>query len=538
MAKTLLALALALLAAGCAAPPPTVVAPLRPRLIVLLVVDGLPYRQVEEYRSQLAPDGLARFLDRGAWFSQAYFGQSHTVTAVGHSVIAAGAYPSRTGIIGNDWRNNATGEVEYCAGDPEHTYIGHETRRLAGTSPKKLRVETVGDVLRTLEPAAKVISISGKDRGAIFIAGHRGTAYIYQAATGQFASSTYYMKEHPAWVTRFNAARPADNYLGAEWRPLLPDDAYGLSLPDRQRWYGRNGWLPKRAGEAGRLGPAFYAELLGFPFFDHLQLDFARAAIAAEGLGGDEAPDILALSLSAHDFVNHAYGAESRISHDHLLHLDRALQEFFRFLDTEVGADRYAAVLTADHGFTPHPEHLAIMGQLAGRFSTAQTVARLNRSLGRYGSGPFVRHISTRTASIERDIAAARGVPFDKLAEDIRQLLLADPAVAAAYTRAELEGRTRTGEPHFDAIARSWHREVSGDVAFVLKPHVATGTDSTHGSPYPYDTHVPLMLYGPAWLTPGRREERVEMVDLAPTIAQLLGIAPPATAEGKPLPLR
>lgn len=534
----LLALALAALAAACAAPTPTVLAPLRPRLVVLLVVDGLPQRQVEVSRAQLAPDGLARFLQRGASFANAHFGHWYTVTAAGHAVIATGAYPDRTGIVGNEWRNATTGALEYCAGDPAHAYLGHEARGLAGTSPRNLRVETVGDVLRAQEPAAKVIAISGKDRGAVFLAGHKGTAYAYQPSTGSFASTTYYMKEHPRWVADFNAAHPADRHFGAEWKPLLADGEYGKSLPDGQRWFARGGRLPKRAGE-GRPGPAFYAELLAFPFFDQLTLDFARAAIAGEGLGEDSAPDILAVSLSTHDYVNHAYGAESRISHDHLLHLDRALQDFFRHLDEKVGADRYVAVLTADHGFAPALEYMATLGQAGGRFNPAQAIARLNRGLGRFGSGPFVRHISARTVGIDRGVTAARGVAFDAVAEQVRRLLLEDPAVAAAYTRAELEGRTRMGEPFFEAVLKGWHREVSGDVAFVLKSHWAHGNEvHSHGSPHPYDTHVPIALYGPAWMTPGQRDQRVDVADIAPTLARLLGIPPPPAAEGKPLPLR
>lgn len=539
--QKLFALAFAAFAAGCAAPPstPLPATPQRPALVVLLVVDGLPQRRLDAVRGQLAPDGLARFLQRGAWFPDAHFGHAHTVTAPGHAVIATGAYPARTGLVGNEWRNPATGALEYCVADPAHAYIGHETRRHAGTSPKNLRVATVGDVLRAADPAAKVISVAGKDRAAIPLAGHKGTAYVYQSATGQFTSTTYYMKAHPAWVDAFNAAKPADRYLGAEWRPLLPDDAYGDSLPDGQRWFARGGRLPKRAGEDRRAGAAFYSELRGYPFFDQLVLDFARAAVAAEGLGRDASPDILAVGLSSHDHVNHAYGAESRISHDHLLHLDRALQEFLRFLDERVGAGRYVAVLTSDHGFMPALEHAAMLGQVGGRFNAEQAVARLNRALGRFGSGPFVRHISARTVALDRDIAAARGVPFDAVAEEVRRLLEADPGVAAAYTRAELEGRSRAGEPLFDAILKGWHRELSGDVAFVLEPHWTFSNEGiTHGSPHPYDTHVPLMLHGPAWIAPGRRDGRVEIADLAPTVAQLLGIPPPPAAEGKPLRLR
>jgi hypothetical protein len=543
--KRPLSLALAaLLAAACAAPTTTPTAsssaPARPRLVVFLVVDGLPQRQVVDYRDQLAPDGLARFLDRGAWFADAHYAHSFTVTAAGHAVIFTGAYPHRTGIIGNDWRNHATGEVDYCTGDPAHKYIGHETKKLDGTSPKNLKVETVGDVLKAASPAAKVVAISGKDRGAILPGGHKGTAYIYQTSSGQFASSTYYMKEHPKWVGDFNAARPADKFMGEEWKPLLPDAAYSKSLPDGQKWYAKGGQLPKKIGD-GRFDRPYYSAVLASPFSDRLTLDFARAAIAGEGLGADDVPDILSVSLSAHDYVNHGYGAESRISHDHVLHLDRALQDFLRHLDEKVGRDNYIAVLTADHGFMPAPEHSQMLGAVAGKLSGSGTVAKINKALeGRFGQGPFIRYISARGLVVDRAVSAARGVPFGTVAEEARKLMVAEPPVAAAYTRAELESKSAAGKPYFEQMARTWHRELSGDVEFVLKPNwmMTSSNAATHGSPHSYDTHVPILFYGPAWVKPGKRDGRVDMADIAPTLSQVLGIAAPAASEGKALPLR
>lgn len=539
--KKLVALALALLGSACAVPPPSgpPAAQPRPRLIVLLVVDGLPQRQVVDYRDQLAPDGLARFLDRGAWFSDAHYGHACTLTASGHAALLTGAYADRTGIIGNEWRDAKTGEWVYSFGDPAHGYIGHATRPLDGTSPRNLRVETLGDVLRHIDPAAKVISIAGKDRSAIPTAGHKGVAYIYQHASGQFASTTYYMKEHPAWVAEFNAARPADRYLGAQWKPLLAEEAYARSLPDGQRWYRKGGRLPKPVGE-GAPGPGFYSEVAASPFGDRLTLDFARAAVEGEGLGQDAVPDILVVGLSAHDSVNHAYGAESRLSHDHVLHVDRALQDFFAWLDRKVGRDSYLAALTADHGFMPAPEHVAASGGVpGGRFSSAQLDTKLKSGLARFGQGPFVRFVTSRGVTLDRETIAARGAAFDEVAEAVRQIALTEPWVAAAYTRAELESKSRTGDPFFGLMVKAWHRELSNDVALAPRQNWMPGSSAaTHGSPHPYDTNVPMLLYGPAWMTPGRRDMRVEVADLAPTLAQILGIPAPSASEGKPLPLR
>src|SRR3954462_6993781 len=174
----------------------------RPRLVVLFVVDGLPQRQLEAVRGELAPDGFARFLKRGASFTQANYGYAFTVTAAGHATLVTGASPGRSGIIGNEWLDPATRQAVYCTSDPEFHYIGHATQPLDGTSPRNLQVETVGDVLKRVDARSKVIAVSGKDRGAILPAGHAGTAYMYMADEGQFASTTYYLQQHPAWVER------------------------------------------------------------------------------------------------------------------------------------------------------------------------------------------------------------------------------------------------------------------------------------------------------------------------------------------------
>jgi arylsulfatase A-like enzyme len=513
---------------ACAA---TAQVPTKPKLVVLLVIDGLPQRQVLAYRDQLAPDGLARFLERGAWFADAHYGHALTVTAPGHATMLTGAYPHRTGIIANEWRDLSTGAEVYCVGDPVH-----------GASPRNLRAETVGDVLRRLDARSKVIGISGKDRGAILPAGKSGTAYMYMSGTGQFASTTYYMKQHPAWVDAFNARKPADRYFKALWKPLLPEEAYARSVQDNQPWFGpRGGKLPMVVGAAAddAPGPRFYGSLLASPFADMLALEFAQAAIAGEQLGRDNAPDILSVSLSGHDYVNHQWSAESRLSHDHLLHVDRAIQAFFQHLDAAVGKDSYIAVLTADHGFMPAPEYSHSQGLAGGRLSGVPALARMNAELERgFGVPRLVAFSSASAVVLDRRKIAQRGLDFDAVTEAARAMLLTEPAIAAAYTRRELETGSRGGSPFFDAIRKSWHKDLSGDVQYVFKPGWMPGSAvATHGSPHPYDTHVPILFYGPKWVRAGRFDGRVEVADIAPTLAQLLGVPAPSASEGRVLPL-
>jgi predicted AlkP superfamily pyrophosphatase or phosphodiesterase len=514
-----------------------------PKLIVLLVVDGLPQRQVLDYRDQLASDGLARFLDRGAWFSHANYGHSFTVTAAGHATLLTGATPSRTGIIGNEWRDPVTAAPQYCTADVAATYIGHTTNALDGTSPKNLRVETVCDVLKHVYPGSKVIAVSGKDRAAILLASKTGTAYTYMASDGAFASSTYYMTQHPRWVTDFNAKREADRYFNTEWKPLLSEPAYARSLPDEQKWFPfGGGQLPMLFGaHDGAPGPRFYSDLLRSPFVDAMTLDFARAAIMGEALGQRDVPDILGVSLSGHDYVNHSFSAESRISHDHLLQLDRLFQSFFRDLDAAVGKDNYIAVLSADHGFMPAPEYSAALGRDASRLNPALLLGLVNQGLQkRFGEGKWALNFSGPGILLNKPLIAQKKLDVNRIAEEARTLLLATPGIAVAYTRRELEDGSRAGAPYFEQMRKSFSRDVPVDLEFVLKPWWMLGSGasgSTHGSPYPTDTQVPILFYGPRWIRPGRIDTPVDVVDLAPTLARLLGVSAPSAVEGKPLPL-
>lgn len=538
-ARACAALLLALLLAGCAAAPRAAPAP---RLVVLLVVDGLPQQQLLEARDQLAPDGFARFLDRGAWYAHAAVNDGYTVTAPAHAAFLTGAYPDRTGVIGDQWRDQDTGAWIGNTSDPTEHRLGAPAGRLEGTSPRHLRVESLGDVLRRIDARSKVIGISAKDRGAILPAGRLGTAYVYSDQSGEFVSTTYYMREHPAWVRAFDAAHPADRFFHATWEALLPPPAYARSVPDDQPWFGPGGGhLPMIMG-AGEERPdgTYYRRLRASPFADQLTLDFARAAVDGEQLGRDDAPDILAVSLSAHDEVNHRWSAQSRLSQDHLLRLDRMLQDFFAMLDARVGAANYVAVLTADHGFMPPLAVLRAHGIEGGAVDFTQVLARINAGMARrFGPGRWVAGTSASSLLLDHKLLRESGVDGEAVAQEVRRLLLQAPGFAAAYTRGELLSGSGAGERWFAPLRRSWHPDVSGEVQYMLQPYWLAGvhTVATHGSPYDYDTHVPLMLYGPRWVRAGRVDAAAEVVDIAPTLARLLHVPAPSASEGRLLPL-
>ncbi|MEJ6004975.1 alkaline phosphatase family protein [Paucibacter sp. AS339] len=548
----LLSLCLAVLTA-CGTPPgaqvpaqpgaPSSAAAPAPKLIVFLVVDGLPMRQVLSYRDQLQPDGFKRFLDRGAWFANAHYGHGHTVTAAGHATMLTGAYPERTGIISNEWRDAKSFEQVYNTGDTAYQYIDHKTDPLAGTSPRNLRAETVGDVLRGVQPESKVIGISGKDRGAILPAGHKGTAYMFMSEDGQFASSTYYMPSHPQWVKNFNAAKPADAFFGKAWAPLLPESAYARSVPDNQPWQsnaGNGNKLPAVLGDKmDGPGPRFYGNILPSPYGDELTLAFARAAIEGEQLGADAKTDILSVSLSSHDYVNHAFGPESRLSHDHFLHLDRYLQGFFKYLDEKVGAANYVAVLTADHGFADTPAWAKTQGRDAELLNPALLQATVNEGLvKKFGEGRWVVGFSAAGVLFDHKQIAARGLQPAEVYAEAKRLMLQVNGVLAVFTPDQLLSSDES-TPFLKSARKAWHPEVSAPVQFVIKPNWLFSSrpgGSSHGTPHAYDTHVPILAWGPQWVGRGEVTQAVEVVDIAPSLAQMLRVKAPAQAQGKPLP--
>ena len=514
----------------------------RPALVVVMMVDGLPQEQVVKYRDLYGSGGFKRLLEDGAWYGNAHHMHAVTRTAPGHAVMLTGSYPYRNGIIANEWIDRKSFEPTYNTGDPAHTYIGDDTKKLDGTSPVRLRVTTVGDELRySNNGQSKVIGISGKDRGAILLAGHRGTAYMYMDGSGRFASSTYYMKQHPAWHDAFYAKKPQDKWMGQTWTLLLPEAAYARSVPEGQPWQ-----RPFVGG--ARTFPftlpadpkTYYAQLMRTPFGDETTLDFARAAIEGENLGRNPAgvPDILGISLSTHDYVNHGFGPESRISQDHMLRLDRLLAAFFTYLDRNIGLDKVVITMSADHGFMNAPEYSAGNGLGGARLNNAKLMTDLNAALKqRFRVDVNLAPRFSYPALVLDQQAIAKASLKSAEVEDFAARFIMDfPGVSQVFTRSQLERGDLPNTPLRAQVLKAWNRDLSGDLYIVQHPYTLFGGQVvTHGSPYSYDTNVPLMLYGRTWIRPGKYPQAAAVADLAPTLSYLLEVRPPTGSEGRVL---
>jgi len=513
-----------------------------PALVVVLVVDGLPQEQLVKYRDLYGPGGFKRLLEDGAWYGNAHHMHAVTLTAPGHATMLTGSYSYRNGIIANEWVDRTSFEQVYNTGDAAHTYIGEEAKKLDGTSPARLRVTTLGDELRySNNGQSKVLAISGKDRGAILLAGHRGTAYMYMDKSGRFASSTYYMKAHPPWHEAYYAKKPQDKWMGRSWTRLLPEAAYARSVSEPQPW--------QRPFVGGARSfpftlPAdpktYYAQLIRTPYGDEATLDFARAAIEGENLGRNPAgvPDLLGISLSTHDYVNHGFGPESSVSQDHLLHVDRALASFFDYLDRRIGLDKVMITLSADHGFMNAPEYSAANGLAGARLNQAKLMTDLNAALqARFG---VKENLAPRFAypsfPLDQQAIAKNVLNRAEVEAHAARFIAGFPGVAQVFTRTQLESGELPESPLRAQVLKAWNRDLSGDLYLVQQPFTLFGGQVvTHGSPYAYDTSVPLMIYGPAWVKAGKYPQAAAVADLAPTLSYLLEVRQPSGSEGRVL---
>ena len=515
-----------------------------PALVVVIVIDGLPQEQVVKYRDLYGKGGFQRLLEDGAWFGNGHHMHAVTLTAPGHATVLTGSYPYRNGIIANEWIDRKTLEPIYNTGDAAHTYIGHETKKLDGTSPARLRVSTVGDELRySNNGQSKVVTVSGKDRGAILLAGKRGTAYMYMAQSGAFASTTYYMKGHPDWHARYYAGKPQDKWMGQSWALLLPESAYARSMIEGQAWQrpfvGGSRGFPFPLPGADKAAD-YYVQLIRTPFGDEATLDFARAAIEGENLGRNPAgvADILGVSLSTHDYINHGFGPESRVSQDHLLRVDRALASFFDYLDKRVGLDKVVIALTADHGFMNAPEYSASSGFSGARLNSSKLITDLNAALAaRFGvKGNLAPRFGYPAIPLDEQLMAKNFLNRAEVEAFAARFILDSPGIAAVFTRTQLESGEIPDSPLRAQVLKAWNRDVSGDLYVVQQPFSLFGGNVvTHGSPYTYDTNVPVMLYGKTWIKPGKYPRSAAVADIAPTLSYLLEIRQPAASEGRVL---
>jgi predicted AlkP superfamily pyrophosphatase or phosphodiesterase len=489
------------------------------RLVLLIAVDQMRYDYLTRFRSEFT-GGLAQLLTRGATFTQAYLDHYPTVTAIGHSTMLSGATPALSGIIGNDWYDRALGASVTSVSDPDTQVVGGAGQ---GASPRRLLVTTLGDELKTAaghrqaDAVPKVFGLSLKDRSAILPVGHRAdAAYWLDTKTGAFITSTYYRPTLHPWVEAFNAKSPFNAYAGRKWEyPGQP--AEGRTMP-------------------AQAGAQLYNAVYGSPFGNAVLKDLAIAAIEHERLGQRGVTDLLSVSFSSNDSVGHTYGPDSAEVHDMTVRTDRTLGELLASVEAQVGLDRAIVVLTADHGVSAVPEVLKERKLPGGRLKADELFGPISAALtAKYGEGTWLAATAGTSPYLNHALIAEKGLDATEVRRVAAAAASGAPHVARVYTRDQL----LTGEVPPDTIgrriSRSYNLQRSGDLEIVLEPNwLRSSSGTTHGTPYSYDAHIPLVLMGPR-IKAGQYYPTVALNDLAPTLASLLGIENPNGSSGRVL---
>lgn len=508
------------------------------------MIDQFRYDFVERFWDLYGAGGFRRLVDDGAFFINANFDYVPTVTAAGHAAVHTGSIPALNGIVGNAVLDRDTGRVSAIVADnathPVTTAGLNE--KATSASPRALIGTTIGDQMQMANNyQSKVVALSLKDRAAILPGGHRPNgAYWFNGLSGDFMTSDYYFKELPAWVKKFNATAKADNYFGAKWERLLPAAAYqramAAHIPEQQRVVGEDFPYTINGGEE-KPGPKFYAAFEATPFAAQYLADFAKAAIDGEALGADAHTDLLAVSFSSPDLTGHYYGPDSQEIEDTYLRLDRTLADLLQFIDRRVGLQNTIIAMTADHGVAPIPKLMESRGFDAQTIERKKIDDAVNQALkARFGGDRWLMGFVNEQLFLNRkQMAELKADPaeVERVAADAA---LTINGIANAFTRTQIiEGRMPAG-----ALARrvmnGYQRARGGDVWIITKPlwFIAEGVATTHGSPYHYDTHVPVILFG-AGVKAGRYAAESTPSDIAPTIAALLGIEAPSNSVGRVL---
>ena len=527
---------------------PSIAASAVPRLVLQITVDALRGDLPTRYLYRLGQGGFRYLLEKGTWYNNAHYQHANTETAVGHATLATGADPSRHGIVANDWINQETGAFVYNTEDNRHHIIGRERKAHEGVSPRNLLSSTLGDELVVHNGGrSRVFSVSVKDRGAILPGGHAGKAFWFSKSSGRFVTSTYYYNNYPEWVKQWNARKPADAYKGKTWDLLNDRSTYVFGNMDDRPYeadlkpLGRT--FPHSLDGDSKY---FYLFLTLTPVGDALTLDFAKALIENEKLGQGAAPDYLQISFSSTDYVGHLFGPSSLETEDNILRLDRTLADLFRFVDEKVGLDQTLIVLSGDHGAPEAPEYMASLGLSTGRFAFDwfKTEGPLTAALQkRFGRGDLIAGHSHPYLYLNLDAIKDSGLNVAEVERFVADELMKIPGIAYAQTRSDLLAGRITESPVQNQIRRSFHPTRSGNVHLVPEHYwflhsteeaekMGIGSIAAiHGSPWAYDTFVPIFFAGngvPAQII----RRRVAPTDIASTIAAYLGVKYPSGSVG------
>ena len=492
------------------------------RLVLLIAVDQFRYDYLTRFRSEYTA-GFKRLLSEGAVFTNANLEHYPTVTAVGHATMLTGATPSVSGIIGNDWFDRDSGGTVTSVTDTTVKPLGSPTGPPA--SPRRLLVGGIGDELKIGSPLAKgavdrprVFGVSLKDRSAILPVG-RGAdaAYWWDTKTGNFVTSTYYFAAPAAWLQAFNDRKLPEAHAGGAWTTLSTPSTSLKQMPSEH-------------------GAALYDAVYASPFGNDLLFDFACELMSQERLGKRNATDLLSVSFSSNDSVGHTHGPYSPQVRDIAVKTDRVIGRLLDQVDKSVGLEHTLVAFTTDHGVAPVPESIREQGLSAGRMSNKELFGPIEQALAaKFGEGKWLMATAGSSPYLNYELIAKLGLDQTEVRRVAAAAAMKVPHVARVYTRDQLLLGNVPNDRIGSRVLRGFNAQRSGDLEIILEPYwIRQAQGTTHGTPYSYDAHIPLILMGRG-IVPGEYSTQAALNDLAPTLATLLAIEIPAASAGRVL---
>jgi predicted AlkP superfamily pyrophosphatase or phosphodiesterase len=523
------------------------------KLVLQITVDGLRADLLNRYANGFGKHGFRYLMQTGTVYTNAQYQHANTETIVGHSTLATGTFPAQHGMIGNVWFDREANELAYNIEDADSPILptreqsssaeqvdpAQKLARTKGRSPSVFLVPTFSDGLTAYYAGrSRVFGVSGKDRSAVAMAGKTGKAFWYSTDNGDFVTSKYYYDDYPAWAKDWNGQRKAEKYAGSEWTLLADKSSYLLAEQDDRPYeadlkgYGRT--FPHRYGEAG--SKLLFTQLAVSPVGDELLLDFSKALVNNEQLGQDAIPDYLSISFSAVDAVNHFFGPSSLENEVVVRRLDATLADLFNFIDQNVGLKHTLIILSGDHGMADMPEYMSELGYAAGRLVPQEIVATANQAGQKLGIDEIVRFFYRPYIYLnDEKIAAAKLDPV-KVEQAVADSLTDFDGINLAVSTSSMA--TENSNPLIEQVRNNQHVTRSGDIYIIQEPYWFLFDEgpiaSMHGSPWRYDTHVPIIFAGQG-IDAQKVNRLVHPVDVAPTIAAFLGMTAPAAATGSPL---
>jgi len=512
----------------------------RPKLVVGMVVDQMRWDYLYRFYSRYSKGGFKRLINEGFSVENTFIPYLPTQTACGHSSIYTGSVPALNGIIANSWYDPTLGRDMYCTEDKDEKTVG-STSNAGQMSPKNLKVTTITDELRLATNfQGKVVSISLKDRGSILPGGHAANAaYWHDGLTGNWITSTHYMKNLPNWVNDYNAQKVSDKFFNQDWNTLYPINTYTNSDSDNVTYEG------KFNGETTSSFPHLTKQYIGknyemiksLPYGNTMTIDFAKLAVQNENLGKDAITDFLAISCSATDYVGHQFGPNSIELEDTYLRLDKDLEELFTYLDKTVGKGNYLFFLSADHGVAHAPEFLNKNNIPAERYTTRAVVKGLDSLLQqKFQLNKAIINIMNDQVIFNRKVIDNSTVDFTAVKSAVINYLKKQRGVSNAVDLNNLQNTTLPAILK-TRLENGYNPKLSGDIQIIGNAGWYNSSSSSgigHGGWYPYDSHIPLVFMG--WkVKPGKTNETHYMTDIAATLAAMLHIQMPSGSIGTPI---